>query len=274
MVEIKHLSKKFGKKTAVDDVSYVFDKGVYGLLGPNGAGKTTLLRCMLQLYSYQGEVLIDTVSAGRQDVCIGYLPQKNSVFSGLTVEEQLKYYANLKHMRNERIAEEIDRVLKLVNLADFRKKKGNKLSGGMVRRLGIAQALLDRPRLVVLDEPTTGLDPEERMNFKNIIRQMGKESVVIMSTHIVEDVEAVCGSIVIMQNGKICAGGSQKDISKLAEGKVYEIPKAMQKESQYVERVLLIDDTEYVRVLTSEPIDAEPVKPTVEDGYLCMLKGI
>lgn len=186
----------------------------------------------------------------------------------------MQYFANLKQMKKNEIPDEIDRVLELVNLSDYKKKKGRKLSGGMVRRLGIAQALLNKPDLVIFDEPTTGLDPEERMRFKNIVRRVGNESVVIMSTHIVEDVEAVCDRILILKEGRILANGTQTQISHLAEGKVYEFPRKLRKESHFVEKEMLIDGEESVRVLTSETMEMKPVKPSIEDGYLCVLKGI
>lgn len=274
MVEIKNLSKNFGKKEAVRNLSCSFDIGVYGLLGQNGAGKTTLIRCMLELYPHKGEILLGNVEDKQNAYKIGYLPQKNSVFSGLTVEEHLHYFANLKCMEKDKISGEIDRVLELVNLSEYRKQKGRKLSGGMIRRLGIAQALLNKPELVIFDEPTTGLDPEERMRFKNIIRRIGKESVVIMSTHIVEDVEAVCDQILIMKDGEILATGTQEDISHLAEGKVYEIPRESQEDSCYVEKEFLIDGVEMVRILTNQTMNTGAVKPTIEDGYMCVLKGI
>ncbi len=274
MIEIKHLSKNFGKKKAVCDLSYSFDTGVYGLLGQNGAGKTTLIRCILELYPHKGEILFETPSDNQKRCRIGYLPQKNNVFPGLTVEEHLQYFANLKHMSKDNIPEEIDRVLELVNLSNCKKKKGSKLSGGMIRRLGIAQALLNKPYLVIFDEPTTGLDPEERMRFKNIIRRIGKESVVIMSTHIVEDVEAVCDQILVMKDGIFLATGTQEDIRNLAEGKVYELPRELQQDLYYVEKELLVDGVEIIRILTNQTMDTETVKPTIEDGYLCALKGI
>ena len=274
MVEIKELSKNFGKKVIIRNLSYSFDTGIYGLLGPNGAGKTTLIRCMLELYPHKGEIYIEDSEHKQKKYTVGYLPQKNSAFPGLTVEEHLQYFANLKHMKKEEIPEEINRVLELVNLSEQKKQKGKKLSGGMIRRLGIAQALLNNPELVIFDEPTTGLDPEERLRFKNILRKIGKESVVLMSTHIVEDVEAVCDQILIMKEGEIAAVGTQKEISHLAEGKVYEIPRELQKDSWYVEKEFSAEGVDMLRILTDQPMETKAEKPTIEDGYMCILKGI
>ena len=274
MVHVKQLSKSFGRKKAVCDVTYSFQTGVYGLLGPNGAGKTTMIRCMLGLYPHKGNVVIGDLNSSKNDNRIGYLPQRNNAFPGLTVEEQLQYFANLKNMDKQEIPAEVDRVLELVNLAEQRTVKGRKLSGGMIRRLGIAQALLGKPELIIFDEPTTGLDPEERMRFKNIIRRIGKESTVLMSTHIVEDVEAVCDRILIMKEGSIVASGTQEEISRYAEGKVYEFPRTKQVNTWFVVKEIMKDGEEYIRILTNDEMEVEAIQPAIEDGYLCVLKGI
>lgn len=277
MLKIERLSKSFGKKEILKGISYEFNNGVYGLLGPNGAGKTTLLRCILNLYhTEKGMVILDeaggdTSLQGR----MGYLPQKSGVFSGLTVEEQLMYFANVKNIPKEQWEEEITRVLELVHLSEVRKVKGRKLSGGMARRVGIAQALLNHPVLVIFDEPTTGLDPEERIRFKHIVRELHKESVVILSTHIVEDIEAVCDEIIILNQGNILASGSQEIISKLAENKVYELTESQRIPEDYVEKELEVDGEMVYRVLTGRELPIEQrVRPNIEDGYICALKGI
>ncbi|MDE6433308.1 MAG: ATP-binding cassette domain-containing protein [Lachnospiraceae bacterium] len=278
MLDIKGLSKSFGRKEILHNISCHLDSGVYGLLGPNGAGKTTLLRCVLGLYPYNsGSVLLnekDTLKEKRESR-IGYLPQKSGVFPGLTVEEHLKYFACQKEINKKEADACIDEVLEMVHLKEYRKIKGRKLSGGMVRRLGIAQALLGKPELIIFDEPTTGLDPEERSRFKNIVRQLGKEMTVIMSTHIVEDVEAVCNQIIIIKDGEISAQGSQEEISRYAAGKVYEIPREELTDEDYVEKEKEVDGKEVLRVLSGRAIDADKrTKPNVEDGYLCILKGL
>ena len=277
MLKIERLSKSFGKKEILKGISYEFNNGVYGLLGPNGAGKTTLLRCILNLYyTEKGMVILDeaggdTSLQGR----MGYLPQKSGVFPGLTVEEQLMYFANVKNIPKEQWEEEITRVLELVHLSEVRKVKGRKPSGGMARRVGIAQALLNHPVLVIFDEPTTGLDPEERIRFKHIVRELHKESVVILSTHIVEDIEAVCDEIIILNQGNILASGSQEIISKLAENKVYELTESQRIPEDYVEKELEVDGEMVYRVLTGRELPIEQrVRPNIEDGYICALKGI
>lgn len=277
MLKIEKLSKRFGKKQVLSDISYQFENGVYGLLGPNGAGKTTLIRCILNLYKYQqGTVLLETEKMDEKErPVIGYLPQKSGVLHGLTVEEQLMYFANIKNIKHELWEEEITRVLELVHLSDVRKMKGRKLSGGMIRRVGIAQALLNHPSLIILDEPTSGLDPEERMRFKNIIQSLKKDSIVIMSTHIVEDVEAVCDKILILKDGKLAADGTQEEVSRLAEGKVYELARGLCVAEDYIEKEKEVDGESILRILTArKPEGILPQVPNVEDGYLCILKDI
>lgn len=277
MLKIEQLSKQFGRKQVLKDITYEFTEGVYGLLGPNGAGKTTLIRCILDLYRYrQGSVTLDTGKGeGKTEAVIGYVPQKTGVFPGLTVEEQLMYFANIKNMPPKDWEAEITRVLELVHLSEVRKTRGRKLSGGMIRRVGIAQALLNHPALVILDEPTTGLDPEERMRFKNIVRELGKDTIVIMSTHIVEDVEAVCDRILILKEGRLAAEGTQEEISRLAEGRVYEVTEARYRNEDYIEKEREAEGVLLYRILTArKPEGISPQKPNVEDGYLCVLKNI
>lgn len=278
MLEITELSKSFGKKEILHNISCCLENGVYGLLGPNGAGKTTLLRCILGLYPCNsGSICLNERNTfkDRKQMNIGYLPQKSGVFPGLTVEEHLQYFANIKKMEKDRMQVCIDEVLEKVHLTEQKHVKGCKLSGGMVRRLGIAQALLNHPELVIFDEPTTGLDPEERIRFKNIVRNLGKDSIVIMSTHIVEDVEAVCSQIIVIKEGKFSVQGTQEEIRQFARGKVYEITREELSDCDYVEREKEIEEKEVLRILTSRPLDVcNEKEPTVEDGYLCILKEI
>ena len=277
MLEIEGLSKSFGKKEILHNISCQLENGIYGLLGPNGAGKTTFLRCVLGLYPSKGTISLNEkdISKKRETVHIGYLPQSIGVFPGLTVEEHLRYFACLKKVDKDRVDVCIDKALEMVHLEEYKKTKGRKLSGGMIRRLGIAQALLDKPELIIFDEPTTGLDPEERIRFKNIVRQLGKQMIVIMSTHIVEDVEAVCNQIIVMKAGEFSMQGTQEEICRYAEGKVYEIPREELTNADYVEREKEVDGKEVLRVLSNRVISAEKsVQPDVEDGYLCILKEL
>lgn len=222
MIEVRNLTKKFWKKEVLHDVSMKLDKGVYGLLGENGAGKTTLLRCLAGLYRInKGQILCneaDIRTIKNYPETIGYLPQKFEGISELTVSECLSYFAYLKNMKGkEKIDMEIDKVLDMVNLSENKNKKIKNLSGGMLRRVGIAQAVLKEPEMLLMDEPTVGLDPEERIRFKNMIGNYDKKRIVIVSTHIVEDIEAICDKIIVMHKGNVLGVFRVEEIKNKAE---------------------------------------------------------
>ena len=269
MITIEDLSKRFGKKKALDGFSFEFNKGIYGILGTNGAGKTTLIRCIAGMYDYKGRINIDDGNT------IGYLPQQSGVFPNLTVFENMRFYAELKHINKAKQEDAIEKAIRLVNLEDNIHTKGRKLSGGMKRRVGIAEALLGNPSILLFDEPTVGLDPEERLRFKQIIRGLKKEATILMSTHIVEDVEAVADSIIILDCGCIRASGSSDDIKNIANGKVFEIAPDKVNEKDYVIREEDKDGRIISRIITNNPREAAFLaKPTVEDGYICSIKRI
>lgn len=197
MFQVKHVNKNFGKRKVLDDICLELENRCYGLLGPNGAGKTTLLRCILKLYPLkEGQICTDNKN-------IGYLPQKFGVFHELSVYDILYYFSTLKKVPKEERDGEIDRVLSLVNLEDRKKERMSRLSGGMLRRVGIAQTILGDPEILFFDEPTVGLDPEERARFKRLVKKIMEGKIVIISTHIVEDVESLCDRVIIMNEGKI-----------------------------------------------------------------------
>ncbi|MCM1245273.1 MAG: ATP-binding cassette domain-containing protein [Roseburia sp.] len=208
MVEITNLSKKFRRKEVLNQVCLSLESGAYGMLGPNGAGKTTLLRCMLGLYPVrQGEIQLDVPNWQ-----IGYLPQNFGLFRELSVYDMLYYFCELKKIPKTDREEAIVQALDSVNLTENRKTKISKLSGGMQRRAGIAQAILGSPPLIVFDEPTVGLDPEERKRFKDMILKRKKNSIILFSTHIVGDIEDVCDRIIIMNKGRIIKEGNLHEI--------------------------------------------------------------
>ena len=195
MVELSDVSVKYKRKTVVKQVSFSIDKGAYGLLGPNGAGKTTLLRAISGVLPYTGEMKLSGF--------IGYLPQRFGIYNELTVSEAMKYFALLCRVPDKRADSEIKRCLELTNMEQFADKRVGKLSGGMLRRLGIAQSILGNPDVLLLDEPTTGLDPEERMRFKSLIHEIKGSCTVLLSTHLVEDVTDVCDGVMVMHDGII-----------------------------------------------------------------------
>lgn len=184
MLKIDGLTYKFGKKAAVDCLSFEFTNGVYGLLGPNGSGKTTLMRCITGLYNVKGEHIFYNGKPVEKDKSfsrhVGYLPQKFGMYQHLTLNEMLLLIANMKGLDDKSARESVEKALRLVNLTDCAEKKVKALSGGMVRRAGIAQTLLGDPDILIFDEPTAGLDPEERLRFQSIISEIKKDKIILI----------------------------------------------------------------------------------------------
>nr|WP_246579293.1 ATP-binding cassette domain-containing protein [Alkaliphilus flagellatus] len=261
------------------EISISLKTGVYGLLGPNGAGKTTLIRCIVNLYDitkgnirFQG---IDVTNNNAFSKNIGYLPQKFGLFKELTVYDNLQYFAVLKKISKESMDTCIKESLKKVNLQDRVNNKVSTLSGGMVRRLGIAQAILGNPQIIIFDEPTAGLDPEERIRFKNLLSSIKEDKIIIISTHIVEDVETCCNKMIIMNDGKIFKMGNSEEIISIARGKVFEVKQGIGIDSNwYVEKTFFRNGEEFLRVLSNKKEGHKSLEPTIEDGYMCILKGI
>lgn len=282
MLELKEVSKSFGQKKVLDQLSVSLQSGTLALLGPNGAGKTTLLRIILELYRCKSGKLIwngeDVTNKGVIPAHAGYLPQKFGALPNLTCHEMLEYFAILKDIPQKKRKEEIDRCIELVNLSDRAKSRCGSLSGGMVRRLGIAQALLGDPELLLFDEPTTGLDPEERLRFKLLIHQLSESShrTILISTHIVDDIEALCDRVVVMAGGKVIANQPSRVLAERAEGLVWQVPKSQEgllPDGAYIRALRQMPEGDMLLVLSEVPV-GKAVIPTVEDGYLCCLKGI
>lgn len=282
MIEIKALTKTFKKKTALDRLSVTLSPGVIGLLGPNGAGKTTLLRTLTGLYKTKsGSISFDGKDVTNTDdlpAVTGYLPQKFGMFKELSVYDMMDYFAVLKKVPKADRKAEIERCVEFVNLSDRIRDRVGSLSGGMVRRLGIAQAILGDPKVLLFDEPTAGLDPEERMRFKNLIRQLPKEKITIISTHIVEDVEALCNHIVVMHQGTVLANRTGEELANAAEGKVFKVSadkeSALPADAFIRARNEIPGEGNVLTVLSSASVDGVTITPTIEDGYLCLLKDI
>lgn len=280
MISIEHVYKNFGRKQILKDISCELDTGVYGLLGANGAGKTTLMRCLTNLYPInKGKIMINGISSKRGGKTrIGYLPQFFGLFKELTVWDSMNYFCNLKKVKRQQVADTIQSCLAAVNMSGYEKTVGRKLSGGMMRRVGIAQALIDNPELILFDEPTAGLDPEERMHFKNIVSGLGKKETVIISTHIVEDIEACCDSVIIMKEGSLLGVLSCRELADRAQGKVYACKKGEEKDIEgayFIEKQYEQQGEIFYRVLTNSGQEGmTPLPPNIEDGYMCMIKGI
>lgn len=276
MLEVQNVSKKFKKQEVLHGIDMKLDNAVYGLLGENGAGKTTLMRCIAGLYqNYSGKITWKNKNGEIEKKYyqkIGYLPQNFEGLGELKVEEFLKYFCAMKKIDKKLEKTEIERVLESVNLLEHKKKKVASLSGGMRRRLGIAQTMLGNPKLIMFDEPTTGLDPKERLRFQNIIAENKKnENVTIISTHLVSDIEYLSDKIIVMKEGNLLGVFTPLELAKEADGKIYELSE--EEYENVKEDVLLIKISQNVnarkiRVMTDQPMDYEKVEATVEDGYL------
>lgn len=283
MVELKidHITKQYKDKLAVDDVSLTLTPGVWGLLGANGAGKTTLMRMIAGIMKpTSGDILYDNISIhilqGEYRNIFGYLPQEFGFYPEFTVADYLEYVATLKGISKRDAKEKIDELLEQLTLADVRKKKIVKLSGGMKRRVGIAQALLNEPEVLILDEPTSGLDPGERVRFRNLLSKFAQNRIVLISTHIVSDVEYIASKNAVIKNGKIIALGSTEELVELVEGKVYRCmvcPEELAEWEQQLKVVNLKNEADgkiSLRYLSETPKteDSVPVSPRLEDLYL------
>ncbi|MCR5032470.1 MAG: ABC transporter ATP-binding protein [Lachnospiraceae bacterium] len=210
-LKIDRLTKQYENKIAVDRISFTLQKGVTGLLGANGAGKTTLIRMMCGILNPTGgEINYDGTSVKDEEYrnVLGYLPQDFGYYPEFTGQEFLMYFCALKGLSKKDARVRTTELLQVVGLEDKAKVKVRKYSGGMKQRLGIAQALINRPQVLILDEPTAGLDPKERVRFRDLIRELGKESIVLLSTHIVSDVEHIADRIIMMKDGQILWQGA------------------------------------------------------------------
>lgn len=282
-LKISRVTKQFSAKIAVDKVSLEMKPGVYGLLGANGAGKTTLLRMICGVLSPDsGEISLDRFSVKEEEYrnCLGYLPQKFGYYPNFTAWDFMMYMAALKGIPRNRAKVRIEKLLEAVNLKGSEKKKIAVFSGGMKQRLGIAQALLNNPKLLILDEPTAGLDPKERVKFRNMISRLGQDRIVILSTHIVSDIEYIADEILLMKEGSILQKGSLQEILEPIQGKVWECKVNPARETQILEQYAVVnmrEDAEgaFLRVVgeQSPSADAVSVEVALEDLYLYYFKG-
>ncbi|MBU3127561.1 ABC transporter ATP-binding protein [Clostridium tagluense] len=281
-LEIKNLTKSFGKKNANNNITLTLENGVYGLLGPNGAGKTTLMKQIVTLTKpTSGEIIYNGKSIYEKEDeyrnIIGYLPQEFGAYKNFTAKQFLKYVAALKGIDKNSASKKIDELLNLVGLYEVRNKAVGKFSGGMKRRVGIAQVLLNDPQIVVLDEPTAGLDPQERARFRNLIAEISKDKIIILSTHIISDIEAVARETIMIKNGSVIIKGNHKDILDGMNGKVYKITTNKENEVMDIQRDYKVvnlqrgaDITELRVVSDKMPLyaSAQSIEPRFEDVYM------
>jgi len=275
-----NVTRNYGGKIAVNRVNYTLKPGLYGLLGANGAGKTTLIRLICNVLKVSsGEILLDdkhTSSLGEQyRELLGYLPQDFGYYPDFTAQEFMYYMASLKGLKITYARKRTKELLELLNLSDVAKRKIRTFSGGMRQRLGIAQTMLNNPKILVLDEPTAGLDPKERMKFRRLIAGLAKDRIIILSTHIVSDIEDIADEILMMKDGEFILTGTADEISRKMEGKVWKII-LPEEDLEEVEKKFSVanahqhDGIIELRVIsdTKPNVDAESIKPRLEDIYL------
>ena len=284
-IDIKHLNKVYrGGVCALTDIDLTIPNGMYGLLGPNGAGKTTLMRILagilrptsgsIQVGEYRGDTERGRTAIKR---ILGYLPQDLGMYPDLSAREFLDYVGILKGIDERKIRQQrVDELLELVSLSDVAARKLKTFSGGMKRRVGIAQALLNDPQLLIVDEPTSGLDPEERIRFRNLLSDLGGNRIVLLSTHIVEDIAQTCRRLAIMNKGRIVFQGSTVDLVNEARGKVWMVTTSGSKPEGdlTVVSTMNMGATVQYRVVGDliENNNATPAEPSLEDSYVWLMR--
>ena len=284
-VEIQNLTKRFGQKTAVDDVSLALTSGVWGLIGANGAGKTTLMRMLAGILTpTSGRVLCDgadTRAMGEawRDM-LGYLPQHFGFYPEFTVADYLDYMAALKGLEKKFAREKIEELCEILSLTRVYRNKIKKLSGGTQRRVGIAQAMLNDPEVLILDEPTSGLDPGERVRFRNLLSEFARDRIVLISTHIVSDIEYIAAENAIMKDGRLIDVGTTEQLLRAVEGKVFTalVPDGLLAQTEREVRVVSLKNEgggqTLVRYVADAPLlrGSEFAEPRLEDLSLWHFK--
>ena len=276
-LQVERVSKLYGGFVALQEVELELGRGVYGLLGPNGAGKTTLMRIMTDLLApSRGRVLcngrdIHAMGADYRDP-LGYLPQDFGVYPNFTAEGFLCYIARLKGLGRVAARQKTAELLELVGLTDRRKRRLGGFSGGERQRVGIAQALLNEPQVLILDEPTAGLDPQERIRFRGLLNRLGKDRLVLLSTHIVSDVESAADQVILLRRGQVIGQGTPTELLRQLEGKVWNVPVTAQEQEALAARypcsnVSRVDGVTYMRLIADTPPTgrAEGVPANLED---------
>ena len=276
-LQVERVSKLYGGFVALQEVELELGRGVYGLLGPNGAGKTTLMRIMTDLLApSRGRVLcngrdIHAMGADYRDL-LGYLPQDFGVYPNFTAEGFLCYIARLKGLGRAAARQKTAELLELVGLTDRRKRRLGGFSGGERQRVGIAQALLNEPQVLILDEPTAGLDPQERIRFRGLLNRLGKDRLVLLSTHIVSDVESAADQVILLRRGQVIGQGTPTELLRQLEGKVWNVPVTAQEQEALAARYLCsnvsrVDGVTYMRLIADAPPTgrAEGVPANLED---------
>lgn len=275
-LDVRNLSVHYSQKAvALDGVSFSFENGILGLLGKNGAGKTTLIKTILGLIK-PAKGTVDLISP-EAAVRISYMPQELSLHPNLTIYESLDYHGILCGLPQSVRAERIPSLLNETNLSEHKNKKIRRLSGGMKRRVSLAQAMLNDPNLLVIDEPTVGLDPEERIKIRNLIYSFSTGRTIVFSTHIIEDLASVCQKLIILDKGKLIYDNSVEELFKLAESKVFLIKAESEAElnelSSKLNTVGVVHTSKgrFLKYVSKTPVPGSlPAEASIEDAYLCL----
>lgn len=280
MLKIKNVSKHYKDFIALRDITMEFQNGIYGLLAPNGAGKTTLIKMLTTLIQpTEGEITYNGQGIGalgeNYRAILGYLPQHFGYYKHYSPKQYLTYIAALKGMAKDTIEQRIDEVLQLVALSEVKNKKMRKFSGGMIQRIGIAQALLNDPQILILDEPTAGLDPKERARFRHLLSELARNRIIIISTHIVSDVESIANEIVMIKNKELLYKQDVASICRTLEGKVFETELPFDQLAQFAKQYVTLAEKQengkmYVRFVADREKDLtwKEVVPQLEDVFL------
>ena len=285
MLKIENLTKQYKNKIALDNLTVEFPKGVTGLLGPNGAGKSTLMRILSTVDTpSKGSITFNgnDITKHPNDLrrVLGYLPQDFGVYPNMSASEFLEYMAAMKGLSMKSAKVRINELLDILNLTSAGKRHLGGFSGGMKQRVGIAQALLNDPKILIVDEPTVGLDPDERIRFRNLLASLAADRAIILSTHIVSDIESIAPHLVVMKEGRLIAAASPEKLMTQAHGKVWnaivdvnELEALQQK--YIVSNSMQRSDGIHVRIVSTEQprLGADLVEPSLEDAYLYATKG-
>lgn len=282
-LKVENLSKRYGKKNALCKLSFTLSEGVYGLLGPNGAGKSTFMNILTgNVTADSGNIFWNGSDIKKKSTerlfkeQLGYMPQAPVLYRGFTVYEFLNYIAVLKGLEKKQAEEQIQKLLSKLELTDRKRKQLTELSGGMKQRVMLAQAMLGNPKILILDEPTAGLDPKQRIAVRNLIAEIAFDKIVIIATHVVQDVEFISKEILLIEEGQIIEKKEREDLIQKMEGKVFEVRVPMEKYKELQEQYLIgnvVKERDYalVRIVTDEishSLDFQSVKANLEDVYL------